>query len=371
MNSDVLIVGAGPTGLAAGLFLAERGVSCRIVDKAGGPATTSRAQLINPRTLELLDGIGCAAEIVAEARTIHGAVFYHFWDRVGSLEIGDVHPKFKMSVLPQTRTEAILTAALAAKGIVPERRLEFEKYAQNGDSVDLVLRHPDKQRDAVNAGLLFGADGAHSAVRKAMGVAFIGSDFPEEWPLYDIHLPNCPLDPELAHISFVDGGLVFLMCIRDGVWRLFGDVTGLLGRLPPGTRAGEPVWQSAFHIAHRLAEREVDGRVVIGGDAAHIHSPVAARGMNLGIEDAYVFAACAADVLKGAPERLGDYGRLRQAAHRQVVSEVERLTQLARGRPSVIGIFRQMFVPFMTTFPPTARAMKALVTGLDHNVDLA
>jgi 2-polyprenyl-6-methoxyphenol hydroxylase-like FAD-dependent oxidoreductase len=370
MNSDVLIVGAGPTGLAAGLFLADRGVSCRIIDKAAAPATASRAQLVNPRALELLDGIGCAAEIVAEARPLSGVVFHHQWERVGALDFDEIHPKFKMSVLPQARTEAILTAALAAKGIVPERRLEFEKFAQDPEGVDLILRHPDKQRDAVRTALLFGADGANSPVRKAMGVAFIGSDFPEEWPLYDIHLANCPLDPAEVHICFVDGGLVVLMCIRDGVWRLFGDVPGLLGHLPPGTRAGEAVWQSAFHIAHRLAEREVDGRVAIGGDAAHIHSPVAARGMNLGIEDAYVYAACAADVLKGASERLSDYGRLRQVAHRQVVSEVERLTQLARGRPSVIGIFRQMFVPFMTAFPPVARAVKNLVTGLDHDVDL-
>jgi 2-polyprenyl-6-methoxyphenol hydroxylase-like FAD-dependent oxidoreductase len=370
MTLDVLIAGAGPTGLAAGLFLAGRGLSCRIVDKAAAPATTSRAQLINPRTLELLDGIGCAAEIVAEARTVRGVAFYHHWERVGGLEFGDVHPRFKMSVLPQTRIETILAAALAQKGIVSERRLEFEKCTQDETGIDAVLLRPGRQRETVRTALLFGADGAHSAVRKGMGVAFIGSDFPEEWPLYDIHLHNCPLDPEQAHICFVDGGLVFLLCIRDGVWRLFGDVPGLVGRLPPGTRAGEPVWQSAFHIAHRLAEREVDGRVVIGGDAAHIHSPVAARGMNLGIEDAYVFAACAADVLKGETTRLSDYGRLRQAAHRQVVSEVERLTQLARGRPGVIGIFRQMFVPFMTVFPPTARAVKNLVTGLDHKVDL-
>jgi 2-polyprenyl-6-methoxyphenol hydroxylase-like FAD-dependent oxidoreductase len=370
MGTDVLIVGAGPTGLAAGLFLAGRGRSCRIVDKAAAPATASRAQLINPRTLELLEGIGCAAEIVAEARVIRGVEFYHFWDRVAALDFTAVHPRFKMSVLPQTRTEAILLAALTAKGIVPERRLEFEKCKQTPEGVEAMLVHPGRQRESVPTSLLFGADGAHSAVRKHMGVAFIGSDFPEEWPLYDIRLDNCPLDPELAHISFVDGGLVFLMCIRDGVWRLFGDVPGLLGRLPPGTRAGEPVWQSAFHIAHRLAEREVDGRVAIGGDAAHIHSPVAARGMNLGIEDAYVFAACADDALKGDVNRLADYGRVRQSAHRQVVSEVERLTQLARGRPSVIGIFRQMVVPFMTVFPPAARAVKNLVTGLDHDVDL-
>lgn len=370
-QADVLIVGAGPTGLAAGLFLAARGISCRIIDKAGTPTMVSRAQLLNPRTLELLDTVGVAADLVQEARQLQGVVFYQDWERVADLEFGDAHPHFHMSVLAQVRTEALLTAALARKGIVPERRLELEKYVQDENGIDCMLVHPGRQRETHRAQLLFGADGAHSHVRKCMDVAFAGSDFPEMWPLYDIHLHNCPLDPAMAHVSFVESGLVFLLCIRDGVWRLFGDVPGLLGRLPPGTRAGEPVWQSSFHIAHRMAEREVDGRVVIGGDAAHIHSPVAARGMNLGIEDAFVYAACAADALKGDLGRLADYGRLRLIAHRQVVTEVERLTRLARGRPGVVGILRQMFVPFMTSFPPTARAMRNLVTGLDHDILVA
>ena len=370
-EADVLIVGAGPTGLAAALFLAERNIRCRLIDKAAAPSTASRAQVLNPRALELLDKIGLADELVKEARPIHGVVFYQGWDRVARLEFGDVHPRFRMSVLPQVRTEAVLTEALAQRGLKPERRWELDKFAQDDGGVDSVVMDPSRKRETYRSPLLFGADGASSQVRKQLGVAFIGSDFPEEWPLYDIHLPNCPLDPELAHVSFVEGGLVFLLCIRDGAWRLFGDVPGLLGRLPPGTRAGEVIWQSTFHIAHRMAEREVVGRVVIGGDAAHIHSPVAARGMNLGIEDAYVFAACAADALNGNLARLADYGRIRQAAHRQVVTEVERLTQLARGRPGVVGILRQVFVPFMTTFPPAARAMKNLVTGLDHDVRTA
>jgi len=368
---DVLIVGAGPTGLAAALFLAERNIRCRLVDKSGAPSTASRAQLLNPRTLELLDKVGIADVLMKEARPVHGAAFYQGWDRVATLEFGDVHPRFRMSVLPQARTEAVLAEALVAKGIRAERRWELERFTQDDSGVDAVLFDPSRTRQPFRAPLLLGADGANSPVRKTLGVAFIGSDFPEEWPLYDIRLHNCPLDPELAHVSFVEGGLVFLLCIRDGIWRLFGDVPGLLGRLPPGTRAGEVAWQSAFHIAHRMAEREAVGRVVIGGDAAHIHSPVAARGMNLGIEDAFVFAACAADALAGNMARLADYGRLRQAAHRQVVTEVERLTHLARGRPGVVGLLRQLFVPFMTSFPPSARAMKNLVTGLDHDVNVA
>ena len=251
---EVLIVGAGPTGLAAALFLAERKIRCRIIDKAAAPSSASRAQVLNPRALELLDKIGVAGELVKEAWPIHGVAFYQGWDRVAALEFGDAHPRFRMSVLPQVRTEAVLAEALARQGIRPERRLELDKLVQDDTGVDAVLMAPSRKREAFRTPLLFGADGAHSQVRKTLGVAFIGSDFPEEWPLYDIHLGNCPLDAGLAHVSFVEGGLVFLLRIRDGVWRLFGDVPDLLGRLPPGTRAGEVAWQTAFHIAHRLRE---------------------------------------------------------------------------------------------------------------------
>lgn len=147
-QADVLIVGAGPTGLAAGLFLVERGISCRIIDKAGTPTMVSRAQLLNPRTLELLNSVGVAADLVKEARPIHGVSFYQGWDRVAELEFGDAHPQFHMSVLPQMRTEALLTEALAQKGIVPERRLELEKFMQDETGVDCMLVHPGRQRES-------------------------------------------------------------------------------------------------------------------------------------------------------------------------------------------------------------------------------
>jgi len=146
-------------------------------------------------------------------------------------------------------------------------------------------------------------------VRETLHLDFKGSSFPEAWPLYDIEL-DCSLDLESAHVSFVQSGLVFLLCIRDGLWRLFGNVPDLLEHLPPRTKAGRISWQSSFHIGHRVAAQDVVGHVAIAGDAAHIHSPVAARGMNLGIEDAYVFAKCAADELNGGGRRLADYGRI-------------------------------------------------------------
>jgi 2-polyprenyl-6-methoxyphenol hydroxylase-like FAD-dependent oxidoreductase len=114
-----LIVGAGPTGLSAALFLAEGGVQCRIVDKAPTPSINSRAQVINPRSLELLQQTGVTDAILHEARPIHRVVFYEDWHPLTELEFGHAHPDFPMAVLPQARTEALLADALAVFGVAP------------------------------------------------------------------------------------------------------------------------------------------------------------------------------------------------------------------------------------------------------------
>jgi hypothetical protein len=169
-------------------------------------------------------------------------------------------------------------------------------------------------------------------VRRALGIEFEGSGFPEAWPLYDIRLDD-PLDINSAHVSFVQDGLVFMLCIHPGLWRVFANIAQPLDYLPPGVRPGAIEWQSSFHIGDRVAARESVGHIAIGGDAAHIHSPVGARGMNLGIEDAFVFAACAADALDGKASRLAEYGRLRHSVHEAVVARLDKLTRVARGRP--------------------------------------
>jgi len=369
MKEPPLIVGAGPTGLAAALFLALKGVPARIIDQAAEPERESRAQVINPRSLDLLEPTGAVAAMIAEAHTIRRTRFYEGWDPIAELELGDAHPRYRLTVLPQARIEALLAESLARYGLRPERGVRFESLTQDGLGATVCLSHADGRRETTRAPVVLAADGAHSRVREILGIAFEGSAFPEPWPLYDIHL-NDPLDFESAHVSFVKGGLVFLLGLRPGLWRVFGDVPDPLDRLPPGTVRGPCEWQSSFHISHRLASREVVGRVVLSGDAAHIHSPVAARGMNLGIEDAYVFAECAVGALAGRPGRLEDYGRMRREIHRRVIWRVKALTELARGRPEMVGALRRYVLPGLTKFPPTAHAMLDLLTGLDHEVRL-
>jgi 2-polyprenyl-6-methoxyphenol hydroxylase-like FAD-dependent oxidoreductase len=141
-----------------------------------------------------------------------------------------------------------------------------------------------------------------------------------------------------------------------------------LDALPAGTVCGDVLWQSHFHIAHRVAERAGVGRVLLGGDAAHIHSPLGARGMNLGIEDAYVFADCAADALNGRLSRLASYAQLRHPVHRQVVRRVGALTHLMQGRPSTLRELRDVLVPRLVRFGPARRQFLRVAGGLDHPV---
>lgn len=168
------------------------------------------------------------------------------------------------------------------------------------------LTHTDGGPNSVEAALLLAADGAHSRVRETLGINFPGHVFPEAWPLYDIELAD-PLPSDHAHVSFIENGLIFCLCIRPGLWRVFGNVANLLDYLPAGSKPGAVHWKSSFHVGDRVAAKLAVGRVALAGDAAHIHSPVGARGMNLGIEDAHVYAACAADALKGDAERIREY----------------------------------------------------------------
>lgn len=368
--SEVLIAGAGPTGLAAALFLARRGIRPRIVDAAPAPAETSRALAVNPRTLELLEESGVADRILAEGRSLDRVQFYDDWKPIAALDLRSAHPRYRMTALSQARTEALLTEALEAESVVVERGVALSDITRINGEVESRLRRGEGPEEAVSASILFAADGARSRARRCLDLGFEGTAFPEEWLLYDLRL-DLGLGLDAGHACFTEDGLIFLIAPRPGLWRVFGNVADPLSHLPPGTEVGEVIWHSTFHIAHRVVSRAVVGRVAFGGDAAHIHSPMGARGMNLGIEDAYVFAACAADALAGKVDRLADYGRLRLPIHRDVVRRIELLTRLARGRPGAMAVLRRLVIPMVTALPALARQMRSAITGLDHDIRTA
>jgi 2-polyprenyl-6-methoxyphenol hydroxylase-like FAD-dependent oxidoreductase len=365
IHTPLMIVGAGPTGLAAALFLSRRGVRVRIIDAAPGPTTTSKALLVNSRTLEILGEYGVAARIIDEGYAVMGMTMHRGGREVVSVDL-QRELKSQLPVgLAQARTEALLTDALNAKGVQVERGVTLQTLQQDAEQVTLTLQQADGSTQTVQAPLVFGADGARSAVRHALGVEFTGSALPEPWQLWDLRL-RTSLDRQRAHIGLVPDGFLFLMHLHAGVWRVIGNGADPLAQLPGDSVPGEVQWQSQFHIAHRLADKFSVGRVALGGDAAHIHSPLGARGMNLGIEDAWVFADCAVDAMGGKLERMQEYAQLRQPVDGQVVHRVAAITRLMRGQPTSLRWLRDTLAPQVLKLAPVRRRMLQILAGLDH-----
>lgn len=359
---QVLIVGAGPTGLAAALFLSHRGVSVRLIDAASGPTRTSKALGVNPRTLDLLQDTGVTAAIEAEGQDIRALRLHRRGRPLASITpdwaaLGAAHP---MQVLPQARTESLLTEALAAFGGAPERDLALTGLSQTADAVHAAL----SDGSSIAVPVVFAADGAHSAARKALGLDFPGDVWDEPWQLIDLDLTG-PVADE-GWIDLRPTGPFVCLPFSGTTFRLIGFGPPLLDHLPQGWTAGTVHWRSDFRISHRMVEAMTVGRVCLGGDAAHIHSPVGARGMNLGIEDAFVFAACAADFLAGAPGRLDDYDRLRGPIDAAVVRRVRALTLAIRHASPAADLMRRLLLPAVARLPFVINRVLKLGMGLDH-----
>ena len=359
---DILVVGAGPTGLAAALFADECGVRVRIVDRAPHPSTQSKALGVNPRTLALLDASGVAARMLAAG---HRALAINLWRgtrrlaRLPFAAAGDQRPS--MLVLSQARSEHLLTEALAERGIEVERGVALETLASHGPAAEALLRHADGSEETLAAPRLLAADGAHSVAREALGIGFDGDTFPEPWRLLEAEI-DTPLARDEGHALLLEEGFVFLMRVTGEVWRVASNLTDPLALLPTGGSVGSVTWDSSFHVAHRSAQRLAAGRVCLAGDAAHLHSPLGARGMNLGIEDAWVWAN-----LLGAGS-VGDYPRLRKPVIDSVVARVKRATQMMRGQTRAARTAR-LLLPFMAPLLPLAAGPATrFVLGLDHAI---
>ena len=359
---QVLIAGAGPTGLAAALFLARRGVRVRIIDEAAAPTTTSKALAVNPRTLELLAPTGVADRILSEGQRIGairmahegkvGATIRPNWDRVA--------PGRPMTILPQARTEALLAEALAELGVRPRYGVGLTGLTQTVDSVTATL----STGETVTASLLLGADGAHSAVRHALNRDFPGDASDQPWHLMDVEIEGAAQDE--ARVDFQHAGPLITLPFSGGVFRIIGFGDDLLPRLPAEWTVGRIHWRSEFKVSHRMVPTMAVGRVALAGDAAHIHSPIGGRGMNLGIEDAFVFAACAADALNGDLSRIADYARVRHAVDAAWVKTSRTLTGFVAGQSPAVRLIKRIGPPIAASMPGLVELALKRGLGLDH-----
>jgi 2-polyprenyl-6-methoxyphenol hydroxylase-like FAD-dependent oxidoreductase len=330
-----LIVGAGPTGLALAAQLRWFGVPFRIIERSLDRAHESRSLGVQARTLEVLDSVGVAETMVSHGRTTTRLVMHLGARPVASATLAAVgahdtrYPYILF--LSQAETERILAEQLSGSGVAIERGVELVRLEILDGSVDCVLRHPDGRDERIRTGYLVGCDGAHSFVRREAGFSFQGGSYPQDFVLGDVEADG-PLEDGAINSFAGEGGVaLFFPLGSPTTWRVIGMVTGA-GRdgpapgAPPGDlltleelqsvvsipTAGsvvvrDPFWLSHFRLHHRQISHYRRDRVFLAGDAAHIHSPVGAQGMNTGIQDAWNLGWKLALTIRGtATERLLD-----------------------------------------------------------------
>ncbi len=305
----VLIVGAGPVGLTMASHLRADGLGPRIIDKAPHPSETSKALVLWPRSLEMLDDLGIVDRFLADGRTpnamrLYGSGHLLLTVALGSGVEGTAYPK--PLVLPQSETERLLTEHLREVGVPVERPVELARFAERGDGVDATLRHADGREEDVRCDYLLGCDGAHSAVRHGLGLEFTGKAELNDFLLADCRMDGLPDDTislfwhpkgALAFFPFGDGRARVIADIgappADGKPRdpTLEEVQAIVDeRGPGGVRLSDRRWLSAFRINERKVADYCKGRCFLAGDAAHIHSPAGGQGMNTGMQDTWNLA---------------------------------------------------------------------------------
>ncbi|MEW2414769.1 FAD-dependent monooxygenase [Streptomyces sp. NPDC046866] len=363
-DTDVLIVGAGPVGLTAAAELRRQGVDCRIIDRLPARLPYAKAVGIQPRTLEVWDRMGTVRAALEAAVPLRGQLMYLDGAPQGRIDLR-LPPEvpYGFAALPQYETERILEEHLARFGTAVERGTELVSFTQDADGVVCRIMTAEGEEQELRSRFLVGCDGAHSTVRKSLGLAFEGGALPEEYMLADVEVDwGLPQGYGVRSVHHgVDGAVDdVLVCIplpgrhryrmsmlvppelsaeaaaqQDGIGhgleagRTPGieHIQAVLDRLSPEpTTASAMRWSSVFRISHRLVDRYGDGRVFVAGDAAHIHPPTGAQGMNTGIQDAYNLAWKLALALDGSahPRLLASYDAERRPVGEEVVGRTVR-----------------------------------------------
>jgi 2-polyprenyl-6-methoxyphenol hydroxylase-like FAD-dependent oxidoreductase len=375
-DTDVLVVGAGPTGLTVAASLVQRGIAAVVVDRQAAGANTSRAGVVNARSLEVLEGLDVARRLVKEG--IEAPVFT-IRDRQRTLiqiDFSGLPTAYPYSLMvPQSTTERLLLERLLELGGTVVRPKTLTSVAQDADGVTATF----DDGDVIRARYLVGADGIHSTVREYAGIGFHGGQYEESFVLADVHLTGeVPADEVL--LFWATAGLTVVAPLPGGeIYRVVAPAADapenpsaeFVQRLldERGLGAGrmvveDVVWGSRFRIHHRVADMYRAGRLLLAGDAAHVHSPAGGQGMNLGIQDGIALADALAGVLAGGPESLlDDYSATRRPMARDVVTMTDRLTRLAT-MPRLARPIRNAGIGVAGRFPFVQRALAMRLSGL-------
>jgi 2-polyprenyl-6-methoxyphenol hydroxylase-like FAD-dependent oxidoreductase len=367
-QTDVLIVGAGPTGLVLALWLTKLGVKVRIVDRTAEPGTTSRALAVQARTLELYRQLDLADDVVAKGHRVPATNLWVKGERKARISLNDMGkgltPYPFLHIFPQDEHEELLVAKLKSLGVTVERRTELVSFTEHANGVVARLRGPDGHEQDCEATYLAGCDGARSKVRDTIGTGFPGGTYQHVFYVADVEATGPALDGEL-HIDLDEADFVAIFPLAgQGRARLIGtvrderadraetltftDISGhAIGQMK--LAIAKVNWFSTYHVHHRVTQHFRKGRAFLIGDAAHIHSPAGGQGMNTGIGDAINLAWKLAAVVKGrAPDMLLDsYEAERIGFAQRLVASTDRAFTFATGQGALAAFVRTRLVPIV------------------------
>ncbi|GCE78972.1 FAD-dependent monooxygenase [Komagataeibacter oboediens] len=368
MPKPVLVVGAGPVGLTMAAELARHGVPVRLVDRLPARDGQSRALAIWARTLELLDIAGCADAFMAAGLRARTLDIHAGRTVLARIAFGAIASPFAcLLMLAQPDTERLLEDHLRTLGGHIERGVELTDFVDTGTGVTCTLRHDSGEVETMDAAWLIGCDGAHSLVRRTLGLAFTGATLPTRFILADAHVTGLPTAPDALAMFWHPDGAAMFFPVPGGRYRIIADVgpasvhapdlravqTIVNRRGPGGVTVSDPVWLSAFGVNERRVRDYRAGRVFVAGDAAHVHSPAGGQGMNTGMQDAFNLAWKLALVERGqaGPALLDSYGIERGAVARQVLSDSGRVTRIVLLRNPLARLLRALVVRGVSGLP--------------------
>jgi 2-polyprenyl-6-methoxyphenol hydroxylase-like FAD-dependent oxidoreductase len=379
--TDVVIVGAGPTGLTLACVLAANKTSFVVLDRLAEGANTSRAAVVHARTLEVLEELSVTERLIREG---HVTPRFTLRDRdrvLATIRFDTLPTRYPYTLMvPQQITEAILLDRLRELGGDVYRPCSVEDLRQDKDGVSVVVAGNGQEPQTVRARYVVGADGMHSTVRDHAGIGFTGEKYEQSFLLADVHMQWTLANDEVM-LFFSPEGLVVVAALPHGVHRIVAtvddapehpsvsDLQQLLDTRGPARGSAKVldiVWGSRFRVHHRLADHYRAGRILLAGDAAHVHSPAGGQGMNTGIQDGIALGHALSELLAGRADdsALDRYESTRRPAAKRVVAFTDRMTKMATLRQRRARAVRNAMIGVVGRVPPVVRNLATELAGL-------
>ena len=369
----VLVVGAGPVGLTLASELLAQGVSTRIIERRDGAALHSQALAVHPHSLELFDARGIAERLVARGGPIRRMHMYVDGKRLVTMGFQHNGSWFGYGLsIPQRETELVLRERIAELDGRVDGQTELLDFEQDEEGVSARIMSRSGEIETVRCEYVVGCDGAHSTVRHQLGLKFDGQPYPQQWLMVDARL-DWALSADEAHSFFrSDGGSLALFPLPGGIWRVVLPFAGERGadeptleeiqrlvdqRAPRKLTLSDPTWVTNFRCQLRSTDTFRVGRILLAGDASHIHSPAGGQGMNTGMQDAFNLAWKLALVVQGSsPDLLLDtYQEERLPVAEGVLHFTDDIVRMARITNPVKRALRDLVVPLASRLPKIQR----------------